>query len=201
MITTISYKQEEIIQNIINLYVPEGFDLDPTYSKGVFYKNLPKPRICMDLHPQVPGVVEADARSLPLPSSSIKSIMFDPPFIAGGQTNGKDGIIKNRFGYYKRIPELWKMYEEAIKEFKRVLEPNGILVFKCQDTVEDHKQYFSEYKIMSLALDAGFYPKDKFILLAKNRLVSPSQRIQQHARKFHSYFLVFINKKPLVQYM
>lgn len=38
-ISTIGYNQIEIIQNIIELHVPQGFiDLDPTYSRGVFIK-------------------------------------------------------------------------------------------------------------------------------------------------------------------
>ena len=37
IIKTISYDQEEIIKNIIELYCPNGIELDPTYSKGVFY--------------------------------------------------------------------------------------------------------------------------------------------------------------------
>ena len=39
IIKSISYSQEEILKWIIRLYCPDGFDLDPTYSKGVFYKN------------------------------------------------------------------------------------------------------------------------------------------------------------------
>ena len=49
MISTISYDQEEIIKNIIQLYCPEGIELDPTYSKGVFYKNIEKPKHKFDL--------------------------------------------------------------------------------------------------------------------------------------------------------
>lgn len=83
-ITTISYNQEEIIRNIIKLYCPNGIECDPTYSRGIFYKNIPKPKFKFDLDPQREGVIKADCRNLPLIKSSLTSIMFDPPFIAGG---------------------------------------------------------------------------------------------------------------------
>jgi len=200
IISSVSYDQEDIIKNILFLYCPDGIDCDPTYSKGIFYKRIPQPKLKFDLRPQVGGVVQSDCQSLPLDDCSIRSIMFDPPFIGGSIGLGKKGIIKERFGIYKNIPILWKMYRGALKEFYRILVSNGVLIFKCQDTIENSRQYFSEYKIIKDALDIGFYPKDKFILIAKNRLISPSQRIQQHCRKFHSYFLVFIKCHSKVNY-
>lgn len=200
IISSVSYSQHNIIQNIIHLYCQDGIDLDPTYSKGVFYKKLREPKYKFDLHPQLQNVKEADCRKLPISNSSIFSIMFDPPFVGGSRKNGKPGIIKTRFGYYKNIPILWEMYKDALKEFYRILVENGVLIFKYQDSIESGKQYFSEYKIIKMAIRAGFYPKDKFILVAKSRLISPNQRKQQHCRKFHSYFLVFIKQKARVNY-
>ena len=46
-----------------------------------------------------------------------------------------------------------------------------------------------------IAESLGFDSLDEFILLAKNRLISGKINTQQHARSFHSYFLVF--KKSL----
>lgn len=200
IISTISYSQDEIINNIIHLYCPDGIECDPTFSRGNFYKNIPPPKYKYDLIPQVEGVIKSDCRSLPLKAASVRTLMFDPPFIGGTIGNGKKGIIKERFGIYKNIPTLWEMYIGALKEFYRVLEAGGVLIFKCQDTIESSKQYLSEYKIIKEAIRIGYYPKDKFILLAKSRLVSPSQRNQQHARKFHSYFLVFVKQKCRVDY-
>jgi hypothetical protein len=72
----------------------------------------------------------------------------------------------------------------------RILCEKGILVFKCQDTISGGKQYLSHVEIINMAVRLGFYPKDLFILLSKNRLMSPNQRNQKHCRKFHSYFVV-----------
>ena len=49
----------------------------------------------------------------------------------------------------------------------------------------------------------GSYPsdyKDLFILLAKNRLICVTHHKQQHDRKFHSYFWVFLKSKCKVLY-
>lgn len=195
IIKTTSFDQQEIIQNIIDLYCPDGIELDPTYSKGNFYKGTQKPKYVYDLNPQNIEVIQADCRHLPHESDTIESIMFDPPFIAAMPKGDATGIITKRFGYYKNVPiDLWNMYNDALIEFYRILKPNGVLIFKCQDTIEHNKQYLTHVEIIIKALGIGYYPKDMFILLAKNRIIGKHHHKQQHARKFHSYFLVLIKK-------
>jgi len=200
IISTIHNNQEELIKSIINLYCPQGIECDPTYSKGVFYKNILAPKYKFDIAPQTEDTIKVDCRNLPLTDNMINSIMFDPPFVGGSRKNGKPGIIKTRFGYYKNIPSLWKFYSEALVEFYRILFPEGILVFKCQDTVESGKQWMSHCFIMNKAIEIGFYPRDLFILIANNRLISPNMLNQKHARKYHSYFWVFEKTKCKVNY-
>lgn len=200
IIKSVAESQSEILNYIIQLYCPDGFEVDPTYSKGNFYKVVPEPKCKLDLYPQSEEVKEADSRHLPFNNSSVASIVFDPPFVGGSRKNGKPGIIKERFGYYKNVPILWRFYRDSLDEFYRTLKPEGILVFKCQDTIENSCQYLSHIEIVNYAYSIGFYPLDLFILVAKNRLMSPSQAVQQHARKYHSYFLVFKKSKRLVHY-
>lgn len=197
MIKSTSYSQEEIITNILDLHCGGAltFDCDPTYSKGNFYKSIPEPMHLSDLNPQRPHVYKKDCRDLGYPDNSLRSIMFDPPFVVSKGPSlavKKEGtnIISDRFSSFESPKELWKFYEESLKEFFRVLQENGILVFKCQDTVSGGKQYLSSHFIIAKALEIGFYPKDIFVLLAKSRLISGKVKKQQHARKFHSYFLV-----------
>lgn len=191
IIKTISYDQEEIIKWIYKLYCPNGFDLDPTYSKGVFYKNLTEPKIKMDLYPKTIDTIQADFTQLPLKDNSVDSIMFDPPFVGGTPKTRSGGIIKKRFGCYKNMDEVFASYEKAIWEAKRVLTTGGIYVFKCQDTILSGKQHMSHVEIINMAEGCGFYTKDLFILLAKNRIIGKHHHTQYHARKFHSYFIVF----------
>lgn len=198
VIKTTSYEQLEILENITNLYLNgESFDLDPTYSKGKFYESgrVAQPRIKSDLIPRFDDVNEWDASELKLHSNSIGSICFDPPFIVGHTKDKPTGIIGERFHGFRYIKDLWEWYDKCLSEFYRVLDKNGVLVFKCQDTVSSGKQYLSHVHIINEAEKLGFYCRDMFILNAKNRIIGHNHHNQKHARKFHSYFLVFEKRK------
>ena len=69
------------------------------------------------------------------------------------------------------------------------------MTFKTQATITGSKLLHTPYYSRLIAESIGFDSYDEFILLAKNRLVSGKVKEQQHARSFHSYFLVF--KKSL----
>jgi len=142
---------------------------------------------------------------LPLDNESIECQMFDPPFLA---TTGKSlktdegNIINRRFGVYPSEKELHQFYVDSLLESHRILKKNGILIFKCQDKVSSGKQYMSHVFIMNEAIKIGFYPKDLFILLAKNRIVADWQlKNQKNARKFHSYFWVFEKNGKQIEYV
>lgn len=204
VISTISYDEQEIIRDILHLHADNHhIDCDPTYSIGNFYKHgLRAPEHKFDLTPQVPGVIGASSDKLPLDPQSVAVIMFDPPFVMGGEVKEdiKKGscIIAKRFTAFKNFEELKQMYSGSLKEFARVLTNGGIAIFKCQDSVSSATQYFSHCWVMYESMKYGFYPKDLFVLLAKARL--NDGRKQQHARKFHSYFWVFKKDKCKVEY-
>ena len=197
IIRSVSTDQTEILKWIMALYVPDGFEADSTYSKGGFYKDIPLPRLRFDLNPQSEDVIQADCRDLPLADESISSLMFDPPFLA---TTGKSlkedkgNIINRRFTVCKSETELQNLYTDAVREAARVLKPDGIFVFKCQDKVSSGKQYWMHCFVYELALQNGFEAEDLFVLIAKSRLVANWQRNQKHSRKFHSFFWVFRKK-------
>lgn len=196
IIKSVSYDQEEIIRNIIKLHVPQGYiDVDSTYSKGNFYKNIKAPKYKFDIQPQTMNTIQACATNLPLKDSSVNCIMFDPPFLA---TTGKslyssanNNILSKRFGVFPTEEKLYEFYKLSLIESYRILKLNGVLIFKCQDKVSSGKQYLSHVIVINYASKIGFYPKDLFILVAKNRIISGKHKNQKHARKFHSYFLVF----------
>ena len=207
LIKSIGYNQGEIIRNILKLHVPDGkIDCDPTFSTGAFYRNtgVDVPALRFDISPQRNDVVKADARHLPLADESISCMMIDPPFLAtkGKSLKNRDGnIINRRFGVYSDEKSLHQCYSDMLSEAYRVLKPDGILIFKCQDKVSSGKQYMSHVFIINEAVRIGFYPKDLFILLAKSRLVATWQRNQKHSRKYHSYFLVLQKNNRRIEYV
>lgn len=209
LIKSVSYDQSEIIKNILTLHSTSGhIDIDTTYSKGIFYKNtgIDEPTYKFDINPVCEDVKYADSRHIPLENGSVDVEMFDPPFLA---TTGKSleiddnsNRINKRFGVYPSESLLHQFYIDSMKEAYRILRPNGILIFKCQDKVSSNKQYMSHCFIMNEAVKIGFYPKDLFILLSKQRIVADWQvKNQKNARKFHSYFWVFQKSNRTVKYV
>ena len=209
LISSISYDQIEIIENILKLHTKDNtIDCDPTYSKGNFYKNgkIKEPKYKFDINPQTEDTIKADARNLPLDDNSVNCIMFDPPFLATtGKSitaNDNNNFINKRFGVFPNEKELHQFYIDSMKEFYRILKDDGILIFKCQDKISSSKQYLSHVFIINEAIKIGYYPKDMFILLAKTRIVADWQvKNQKNARKFHSYFLIFQKCNKKIEYI
>jgi hypothetical protein len=126
--TSASDDEAQIIKWIIDLYnAGEPFDLDVTFSTGIVWRGLPEPRLKGDLHPSGAGVSRMDARHLRFKDGSLRSIFFDPPHLPKDPTreDGKLGIMEQRFSGYKSVPELWRMYADALREFHRVLAPGA----------------------------------------------------------------------------
>ena len=197
MIRSVNDDQHQIIRDIMSLEDIERFDLDPTYSKGQFYKGIPEPVTRMDIEPRYPVVQKADVRNLPLPSESQESIMFDPPFIAGG---AGASTMAQRFSSFKTVKHMWRFLEESMTELTRVLAPQGTLVVKCQDLINGRTQYLTHYELITYALERGLYPKDMYVLTAKSRPIRENIKKQSHARKYHCYFLVFKKARRNVGY-
>lgn len=194
VVRSLEFDQTEILRGIMKLHCPDGFDCDMTYGSGQFWKGLPEPRFKFDIDPQVKGVHKACSTLLPLDNASLRSVVFDPPFLtyvrAGRSGNGKM-IMAKQFSGYWRYDELEEHYRDTISEASRVLVKGGIMVFKCQDIIHNHRMHCTHAMVINMAEAEGFRLRDLFVLAAKNRLPAPNRRgKQQHARIFHSYFLV-----------
>lgn len=199
VIKSLYFDQDEILKSIIELYVPNGFEVDASYGNGVFYKNIEAPKYKFDIDPRQPDVINASSVDLPLDENSVSSLVFDPPFLTyiyNGRDH-KDGssIMASRFSGYEKYEDLEAHYVDSLKEFRRVLSHKGILVFKCQDIIHNHKMHCTHNNVINWANELGFRLKDLFILGAKTRLPSPQAGKQRHARIFHCYFLVLENWK------
>ena len=207
MIKSIYYSNDEVIKSIMDLYDIKQFDLDCTYSKGVFWKNIIPPVYKTDLLPQYDDVICSNSENLPFENNCMKSIMYDPPFLITGKTykENKEGssIIAKRFEGYNNFEELKTNYYKTLKELYRITEDDGKVIMKCQDTVSGGKQYLTHNMVINMGNEIGFHPKDVFILLAKGRLNAfngTKWKTQYHARKFHSYFIIFEKTKQKVNY-
>ena len=198
VVRSVYFDQTDILRGIMQLHCPEGFDCDMTYGSGQFWKHLPEPRLKFDISPQVGGVQKACSTDLPVEAGSLGSLVFDPPFLTyvrAGRSGNGSMIMAKAFSGYWRYDELEDHYQHSISEAFRVLRPGGVLVFKCQDIIHNHAMHCTHARVILMAELEGFRLKDLFVLPAKHRLPSPNRRgAQQHARIFHSYFLVL--EKP-----
>ena len=144
---TLTEKQKEVFMRYMSVYETDkeilnafnqiyleglGFGLDPTYSKGNIYGGSEKPILKFDLEPRTEDTKQADCRKIPLKNNSQISIVFDPPFLFRDRKAVNNDKMCGRFSYFKTFEEMIKMYKDSLKEFYRVLQDYGILIFKCQ---------------------------------------------------------------------
>jgi DNA modification methylase len=99
---------------------------------------------------------------------------------------------KRQIGGLKYHAAVLDMYFQAGREAHRVLRENGVLIVKCQDEVSANRQHLTHVEIIIEYERMGFYAKDLFVLTRTNRPAVSRLKKQSHARKNHSYFLVFV---------
>ncbi len=203
----------DVFPQILELHVPIGSKVaDVTYGKGVFWRNIPKENYELLATDIAMGV---DCRNLPYESDSIDCVVLDPPYMEGfyrkknGQKagSGTHSAFRNAYsngdevnqdkvnsGTKKWHGAVTEMYFSSSREAYRVLRKKGILIAKCQDEVSAGKQWLTHVEIINELENIGFYTKDLFVVVRKNKPSVSRLKRQIHARKNHSYFLVFIKK-------
>lgn len=193
IIKSVYESQDDILEAIQTLHCPDGFQCDLTYGNGGFWKNIPEPELCFDKEPLKFQVVRSDSTSIPIEDGILDNLVFDPPFLTyvkNGRDHGNTGkmVMSKRFSGYWAYKELETHYKGTLREAARVLKKKGVMVFKCQDIIHNHKMHCTHVNVINWAEQAGFRLKDLFILSAKHRMTRKVK--QQHARIYHSYFLV-----------
>ena len=167
----------------------EWYDLDCTYSKGVFYEHIPQPKMKSDIEPLFDDVVKSDCQTLDfVEDNTLKSIVFDPPFLFRNRKSVNNDKISARFSYFKSFVELIKMYQKSLDCFYKKLKKGGCVFFKCQD-MTDGKFYCTHNEIINYATSNGFVLKDIVIKATRQKLQREAKQ-QNCVAKVHSYWLV-----------
>jgi hypothetical protein len=199
---------EELFPVVLGLYVPHGSTVaDVTYGRGVFWRNVDKAHYKLLKSDVQEGI---DCRSLPYEPASLDCVVLDPPYMHTPGGTAHHGH-QNFEAYYKNNGTgngTEKKYHEAVldlyfsagKEAHRVLKKDAILIVKCQDEVCANKQRLTHIEITNEYLKYGFIPEDLFVLIRNGKPGVSRMLTQKHARKNHSYFMVFrkngSKKKP-----
>lgn len=190
---------ENVFPRILDLYVERGNVVaDVTYGKGVFWRHVEPGDYDLRATDLLDGV---DCRALPYREGTIDCVVLDPPYMhsPGGTAHSthrpfEEHYRNNESGnqtaskYHEAVLDL---YRDASREAHRVLRERGVLIVKCQDEICSNRQRFTHVEIMRDCERLGFVAEDLFVVVRNNRPgVSRTVR-QVHARKNHSYFLVF----------
>lgn len=190
--------EQNLIKSILDIHNDgKDIDLDPMYSKGMFYKNtLNKPKYRYDLNAISNGydAIDGDATKIPLPNNSIHCMILDPPFMFGKHGQMKNNVINKRYTMFDSFNDLEQCYKGILTEAFRLLEKKGILIFKCQDYT-DSKTTMTHCLVYQWATEIGFYAKDIAILNLPMSKIYNGNLKQKHLRKKHCYFWVFEKKK------
>jgi hypothetical protein len=188
----------EVFALILDLYVPSGSKIaDVTYGQGAFWKNVDRNKY--EVYPSdiKTGI---DCRNLPYENETYDCIVLDPPYMhtPGGTAHVNHQNFEN---YYKNnsINNNEKKYHEAVldlyfkaaREACRVLKKKGIFIIKCQDEVCANKQRLTHVELINEFAKYGYTCEDLFVIVRNNKPGVSRILKQRHARKNHSYFLVF----------
>ena len=198
---------EEIFPLILSLYVPIGSEIaDVTYGKGVFWKKVKRDDYVLHFSDIKTGT---DCRNLPYVDNSMDCVVIDPPYMEGFYRRNNDHLAGNGTffsfreaysnnsayaqteGAPKYHDAVLAMYFSAGYEALRVLKNKGILIVKCQDEVSANKQHLTHVEIINEYMKYGLIIEDLFVMVRNNKPNISTLKKQVHARKNHSYFLVF----------
>lgn len=193
---------EDLFPAILSLYIkPKSKVADVTYGKGVFWRKVNKKDYTLLKSDLSTGT---DCRKLPYESDSLDCVVLDPPYMhsPGGTAhanhqNFEDYYKNNQTGnktekkYHEAVLDL---YFDAGKEAKRVLKRKGVFIVKCQDEVCANKQRLTHVELINEFAKEGFICDDLFVLVRRGKPGVSRMIKQKHARKNHSYFLVFYKK-------
>lgn len=204
----------ELFPAILSLHVPRGSTVaDLTYGRGVFWRRVPSDDY---------RLLKSDLKlgqcwtRLPYGDLEIDAVVFDPPYMEGlyrkaaselagsgthrafqhAYSNGKT----TESGQRKYHDAVLEAYLSVLPEVGRVLKDGGKFIVKCQDEVSANRQKLTHVELIWAYESRGFYCKDMFVLVRRNAPGISRLIKQEHARKNHSYFLVFekqLRKKSL----
>jgi hypothetical protein len=199
----------ELFPKVLSLHVPKGARIaDVTYGTGVFWKKVDTSEYQFLPSDLKTGV---DARALPYEDNYLDAFVLDPPYMEGlyrDQTSklaggGSHDAFREYYSNGQATSDTTLKYHDKVVdmymtiglEARRTLRDGGVFIVKCQDEVSANRQKLTHVELIFGYEQLGFYCKDLFVLTRTNKPAVARLIKQEHARKNHSYFLIFILNK------
>lgn len=183
-------KDGDILKAVSDIHLHKWYDADVTYSKGVFWKGLEKPKRCSDLIPLYDYVTKDDSTLLTTyRDNSLSSVVFDPPFLFRNRLSTNGDKMCARFSYFNSYEELLRMYQQSLLAIYKKLSGGGVLAFKCQD-MTDGKFYCTHNDVINFATQNGFVLKDILVKVTAHKRQREAKQ-QNCVAKVHCYWLIF----------
>lgn len=191
----------ELLEEMLRFYpsIPVEPILDATYNAGRFWRSSRRQVVSMDIDPQYKPMIVADNRNMVgVEDASFGVVVYDPPHVG---PQGRDKSCK-RFDvdFGTTMPcgpsENWTLsylYPPFLKEVKRVLKPEGLLLAKITDMVNNHRSRWAHCDFMRMADEAGFTVCDLIIKIRNGPMVSDRWKTAHHARKRHCFWIICRN--------
>jgi len=191
----------QLLEAMLNFYptIPPHPILDATYNAGRFWKGSKRRVVSMDIDPQYNTMIVGDNRVMRgVRSSRFGVVIYDPPHV-GPQGRDKS---KKRFDVdFGATMECGKeqdwnlsyLYPDFLKQAKRILKPEGLLLAKITDMVNCHKSKWPHVDFMRMAEDAGFTVCDLIVKIRKGPMQSTKWKVAHHARKRHCFWIICRN--------
>ena len=196
-----------VFAKVLSLHVPKGSRIaDVTYGRGAFWRDVNDTDYDLLASDIETGT---DCRSLPYENDSLDAVVFDPPYMEGffrdrgsKAAGGSHGVFRERYSHGSETAGSTAKWHDAVielyvsggREAARVLKKGGRLIVKCQDAVSAGRQRLTHVEIVNAYSRIGFECDDLFVLVRSNKPSVSRMIKQKHARKNHSYFLVFVKR-------
>jgi hypothetical protein len=183
-------RNDNVFPHVLALYVPPNSIIaDVTYGKGVFWKQIRRDDYQLRPSDLASGI---DCRKLPYQAKSLDCVVFDPPYMhtPGGTAHQRHQNFEAYYQNNQAVPPTEKKYHEAVLDlyFSAAKEARRVL---CQDEVCANKQRLTHVEIINKLTKLKFVVEDLFVVVRQGKPGVSRVLKQVHARKNHSYFLVF----------
>jgi hypothetical protein len=191
----------ELLEAMFSFYAaidPEPI-LDATYNTGRFWKGSRRRIVSMDINPRYQPMIVGDNREMAdVPSDHFGAIVYDPPHVG---PQGRDKSRKKFDVDFGATAECGKMqnwnlsylYPPFLRQAKRVLKTDGLLLAKITDMVNNHRSKWAHCDFMRMAEEAEFAVCDLIVKIRNGPMLSDKWKAAHHARKRHCFWIVCRN--------